>query len=394
MVLPIFTSLVLQVEHAEAMNGWTEYASNPVFDPSDTSVRAYYPWVLYDASKFSGHGASNYYKMWYGTGSTLRLAYSDDGINWNEQGGDLNTLTNPHHPVVVYDASGFGGSVYYKIWYWDSSSPYGNPIRYAESTDGIAWINDQAITQNPTSQLVEGWVSPYWFYASYGPGAVLYDPSGYGSINHGDPMGNKYIMYYDACSMGSAPDGSDEATALAYSADGKYWSRYGSEPVLKAGGGSTWDSGYAYVWTVLEVSGTYKMWYSGGQTDSNDGIGYAESADGITWTKSASPVMLFTDGIAWRSARTYTPRVIYDSSRFSGHGDDAYYKMWYSGVQGSNYAVGYAFIPAPPIPTPVGGEWVPINARQILIQLVGSIAAMSAIAASFVGFKRIRRRQN
>jgi hypothetical protein len=172
MVLPIFASLALQVEHAKAVNGWTEYASNPVFDPS---VRAYYPWVLYDASKFSGHGDSHYYKMWYGTGSTLRLAYSDDGIIWVEEGGDLSVLTNPHHPVVAYDPSGFGGSVYYKIWYWDSSSPYGNPVRYAESTDGIVWVNDQAITQDPTSQLITGWVSPYWFYSSYGAGAVLYN---------------------------------------------------------------------------------------------------------------------------------------------------------------------------------------------------------------------------
>ena len=29
MVLPIFASLALQVEHAKAVNGWTEYASNP-----------------------------------------------------------------------------------------------------------------------------------------------------------------------------------------------------------------------------------------------------------------------------------------------------------------------------------------------------------------------------
>jgi parallel beta-helix repeat protein len=47
-----------------------------------------------------------------------------------------------------------------------------------------------------------------------------------------------------------------------------------------------------------------------------------------------------------------------------------------------------------PLAPPVGGEWVPVNAIQMLVQLVGSIVAMSAIVASFVGFKRIKKRQN
>ncbi len=67
--------------------------------------------------RFSGHGDLHYYKMWYATGSAVRLAYSEDGINWVEQGGDLSVLTNAHHPVVLYDAGGFGASIYYKIWY-------------------------------------------------------------------------------------------------------------------------------------------------------------------------------------------------------------------------------------------------------------------------------------
>jgi hypothetical protein len=45
-------------------------------------------------------------------------------------------------------------------------------------------------------------------------------------------------------------------------------------------------------------------------------------------------------------------------------------------------------------PPPVGGEWVPVNAIQMLVQLVSSIVATSAIVASFVGFKRIKKRQN
>jgi hypothetical protein len=47
-----------------------------------------------------------------------------------------------------------------------------------------------------------------------------------------------------------------------------------------------------------------------------------------------------------------------------------------------------------PCPPPVGGEWIPMNTVQVLVQLVGSIAAISAIAASFVGFKRIKKKQD
>jgi hypothetical protein len=333
----IFTPVV------SASSSWFEYPTNPVYS---TGSKAYYPYVLYDADAFSHHGDTYYYKMWYSTGSTVKLAYSNDGVNWVAQSSsDLNTLTTPNHPVVIYSASGFGGGIYYKIWYWNSASEYTDPIRCAESSDGITWVNDQAITQDPSAKLVEGWVSPYWFYSSYGPSAVLYNPTGYSSINTIDPMENKYVMYYDAASQGYAPDGTTEATALAVSVDGIYWSRIGTEPVLKASGGSSWDSGYAYAWSVLKIGGIYYMYYSGGKAASNEGIGYAESTDGITWTKQASPLMHISDGIAWRSSRTYTPCVVYDSNSFSGHGDSSYLKMWYTGVSGSNYAIGYAYMP-------------------------------------------------
>jgi hypothetical protein len=50
---------------------------------------------------------------------------------------------------------------------------------------------------------------------------------------------------------------------------------------------------------------------------------------------------------------------------------------------------------ATPAAPPVGGEWVPISTLQMLVQIVGSAIAVSAVVASmFVGFKRIKRKQN
>jgi hypothetical protein len=77
------------------------------------------------------------------------------------------------------------------------------------------------------------------------------------------------------------------------------------------------------------------MWYSGGQTKSHEGIGYAYSSDGLNWTRSTSnPIMHWNNGVLWRNERTYTPVVMKDGDL---------YKMWFSGKDTSgNYAIGYA----------------------------------------------------
>lgn len=45
-------------------------------------------------------------------------------------------------------------------------------------------------------------------------------------------------------------------------------------------------------------------------------------------------------------------------------------------------------------PPAVGGEWVPTNTVQMMVQIVGFAAVMSAVVASFVSFRRIKRKQN
>lgn len=43
---------------------------------------------------------------------------------------------------------------------------------------------------------------------------------------------------------------------------------------------------------------------------------------------------------------------------------------------------------------PVGGEWLPANTIPLLLQIISYSAALSAIVASFVGFKRLKKKQN
>jgi len=62
---------------------WNESANSPVYGPTNSSDKAYYPCVIYDTYQFSGHGSSNYYKMWYadGNGQYEALVCSSNGIN-------------------------------------------------------------------------------------------------------------------------------------------------------------------------------------------------------------------------------------------------------------------------------------------------------------------------
>ena len=306
---------------------WTEYPDNPVFDGIN---RAYYPRVL---------AIDGTYHMWYtdtDSAGNYQVGYttSADGISWETADMVTGLTGTPNHVVVVN--VGTEASPHYRIWYANAAVwPYNVDLfRTAESDDGINWCNDVSIG----ADLFDGGVAGWW-YGSYGPGAVLYNPDGYATINDIDPMGNKYVMYYDIATMNCIP-GETESTALAYSADGINWYSYGDKPIILSGPDGAWDSYYTYVWSVIKDNGEYHAWYSGGKTDSNDGIGYLHSSDGLTWIREPNPVLHVNDAGApeWRQKRTYTPNVIKE-------GDT--YKMWFSGV-GSDYSIGYATA-APPV---------------------------------------------
>lgn len=320
---------------------WGEYPANPVYDPA--TGRAYYPCVIYDADRFSGHGDAYYYKMWYGNTDATRwqwVAYSNDGINWENAEEVSGIASHGYHAKLVYVAGGYGaGPYFYKIWYWDPDvSIYGiTAMRTADSADGVTWVNDQVLTQDASHPLVTG-VWPDWNRGSYGPVHVLHNPSA--SNSGGDPFEYSFAMYYDGTTGGV------EVTGLGYSTDGNHWSRFGDEPVLGLGAPGEWDSDYASHGTVVrESDGVWHLWYSGGGPSSggNQGIGYASSADGINWTKSpGNPLLYYTDGVAWRDNRTYTPSVIYRPDKFGGHGGLSRFKMWFTGRSSTgNYAIGH-----------------------------------------------------
>jgi hypothetical protein len=111
-------------------------------------------------------------------------------------------------------------------------------------------------------------------------------------------------MYYDGT------DCSREEIGLAYSADGVFWKAYYGNPVLPISASPAWDSNYSTYGTVYRDVLGFHFWYSGGILSASEGIGYAFSTDGKTWTKNPNYIFDISDMVSYRNARVYTPSVI------------------------------------------------------------------------------------
>ena len=103
--------------------------------------------------------------------------------------------------------------------------------------------------------------------------------------------------------------------------------------VLGPGAAASWDNSGVWAPCVIKDGDTYKMWYTG-----SDGvtlrIGYATSSDGISWTKfGANPVFNVGTAGSWDDQGVSEPWVIKE---------DSTYKMWYVGVHGIAYQIGFA----------------------------------------------------
>jgi len=323
---------------------WVEYSLNPVY--TDENDKAYYPTIIKEG---------DLYKMWYASHADIRMTTSSDGKNWTAP-TVCNGLTNPNHPLVKK----IGAT--YRIWYWNTGvNIYSiNALRCAESADGVSWGYDQSLTQDDTYKLITG-SGTGWKSGSYGPGDVIYNPSGSDTLDDTDIWNNKYVLYY------MATNGNNEYIGLAYSADGKHWKRYGNAPVLSPCTEADlpsvgWDyRSVGYPTVIKDADGTWHMWFCGGP-NTNHGIGYAWSNDGINWTKdAANPIFHKDDGVTWRNERTYTPIVIGN-------------QMWFSGMHKdgdiSIYAIGYAI--SPPVcycfgfDPPMDGEPVKVKKNKVL----------------------------
>jgi len=201
----------------------------------------------------------------------------------------------------------------YHLWYGGFDDPLeANGIGHATSPDGVEWTMDPA---NPV--LTQGepgaWDRWFWFPSP----AVMYD-------------GSEFHMWY----AGTASTSGDLIQGgYATSPDGSAWTKYEGNPVLDVGPPGSWDDVQVRPGAVILDGGTFKMWYTG-HNGSTGVIGYAESSDGIHWTKHPEPVLGEQSYPGAWDSQAADPWVIFDGTL---------YHMWYSGGSPPDWAIGYAF---------------------------------------------------
>ncbi len=215
----------------------------------------------------------------------------------------------------------FDGSVYH-LWYEGlSTGGYWRDIGHATSPDGVTWTK---AVGNPV--LTRGGAPGGWDDANVCGSAVIWD----GALFH---------MWYE----GRATDGVGRA-CYATSPDGDVWTKHACNlPGLEPGVPNDWDIDAVRPKTVVVEGGTYRMWYTGmkilpSPVGTTGVVGYAESFDGINWTKRPDPVLEPADG-TWEEEMTVAPHVIFDGTS---------YHMFYMGGAEDypptiRHSIGYAF---------------------------------------------------
>ncbi len=163
------------------------------------------------------------------------------------------------------------------------------------------------LTRNPTNPLVRNGPEIYDDEKT-GPRVVL-------------KMGpTDYRLWYEAVS-------SSGITAVAYatSSDGLAWKKRG----VVMSPDVAWEKSEVSPNAMLVESGTFKLWYHGGGYPGKGGVrlgkaavGYAESLDGIQWTKHGPEVLDIGSSGAFDESQAAEPRVLR-----VGPG----YRMYYTG---------------------------------------------------------------
>jgi predicted GH43/DUF377 family glycosyl hydrolase len=230
-----------------------------------------------------------------------------------------NRVIGPGEPGAWDGVARTAGSVIlvgstYHMWFVgaDTSTGAGDSIGHSTSTDGVEWTVDPA---NPV--LTPGGAGEWDEFGLWLP-SVVHD-------------GTQFHMWYSGFGGGGIVRG-----GYATSPDGSVWTKHPDNPVMDLGPAGSWEDRHVRPGGVVQDGGTFKMWYSGWGTNTNVQIGYAESDDGVHWTRNPDPVIgeIYYPGV-WDS-RACNPSVLFD-----GH----LYHMWYAGYEPSigDWSVGYAF---------------------------------------------------
>lgn len=308
-----------------AANIFVKYPGNPIFSPS-----LFGNWDSRYVSAPTILKKDDQYMMWYqaneGSGVwKIGYASSSNGIsNWTRLDRPVINVGSTDgweafitEPRVLFDSS----TNTYKMWYGSDKSNWVSGLdrfrlRYATSSDGVNWIKS-------------GWV------LTGTPGA--WDEGG---INRGTSIIYKDGLYH--LWYGGTNSGFVWRIGYVTSPDGINWTKQnGGNPVVSPT--TSWELNNVSFPTVIFDDGIYKMWYGAGLGEMPTQIVYAYSNDGINWTKpSIENPVLTTSSLGFDKNRVSITSAIHDT--------DAY-RLWYSGYDGTFWAIGLATSPAIPVVT-------------------------------------------
>lgn len=188
----------------------------------------------------------------------------------------------------------------YDMWYTGYPEDGGpSAIFLATSTDGVNWTR-----ANSGHPVLQGTAGAFDANGVYGAD-VVYDPT---------DLLAPYKMWY------SGLQGEFGGIGYATSLDGLTWTQYGGSvpaAVLGHGLAGSADSFSAADPSVLKDGSTWKMWYTGDDSNKKR-IAYATSQNGITWAKGGKVIAPEDAGVSANiQFGAFSPTVWKTSSGFS-----------------------------------------------------------------------------
>lgn len=223
-------------------------------------------------------GASDY-RMWHEavnlsfTVAQVAYATSTDGTSWTKQGSVFTATETWENDEVCPDTVMYDEYDHiFKMWYHGGFNSSPRKIGLAYSNDGLTWTR-----QNSSLPVLSTGSAGAWDEHGVADACVL-------RLGQSD-----YRMWYKADNNSGVIN-----VGYATSTDGISWTKYASNPVFSYGAGGQWDASYVSNLSVLQdkYHSSFHAWYAGDNHTNASGIGYAWSADGITWVRGANNPLL------------------------------------------------------------------------------------------------------
>ncbi len=127
--------------------------------------------------------------------------------------------------------------------------------------------------------------------------------------------GNGVVEPQEPCDDGNMDEVDGCSSACELTCFPTVWTRASSSWVMSTGGPGAWDGAFVVPGSVLRIpGGNYRMWYAGSDGDTWR-IGVADSPDGLTWTRVAMVLEPDAPG-QWDDSDVLDPSVLFDGAMY------------------------------------------------------------------------------